>query len=277
MARGRLRTMLVAPALLATCADAAITIELRVDAEVRRDVAVHVSARNVGDEPAEGVCPDATLLDATAHGDPPASLRPGFVEAWDMTLPRPAGLGTFPLVVVLQYADAFGRRMSVPAVHQVRTAATPPSDVRVAIEPAPVVTTGTAVVRIENHETTPIAGRLAMVASGDLAVDPAERAIELAASGSLAVPLRIDNRSALPGSTTALWAYATLDRGSYVETLVASGTIPIGDPSPPPAMSRRVALALALALAAALAAWSVRRWLAPARAPASRADRRRAR
>jgi len=268
--------MLVAPALLATCADAAITIELRVDAEVRREVVVHVSARNVGDEPSEGVRPDVTLLDATAHGDPPASLRPGFVEAWDLTLPRPAGLGTFPLVVVLQYADAFGRRMSVPAVHQIRTAATPPSDVRVAIEPAPVVTTGTAVVRIENHETTPIAGRLATIASGDLAVEPPERAIELGASGSLAVPLRIENRSALPGSTTALWAYATLDRGSYVETVVANGTIPIGDPSPPPAVSPRVALALALAGAAGLAAWSVRRWLAPARV-ASRADRRRAR
>ena len=268
--------MLVALAVLAPRGEAAITIELRVDAEVRRDVAVHVSARNIGDEPAEGVRPDARLLDATAHAEPPASLRPGFVEAWDVTLPRPAGLGTFPLVVVLEYADAFGRRMSVPAVHQVRTAATPPSDVQLAVEPTPVVSTGTAVVRLENRETAPITGTLRTIASGDLAVEPATRAIEVAAGGTLTVPLRVENRSALPGSTAALWAYATLERGGWVETVVASGSIPIGDPAPA-WTSPRIALGLAAVVVAALAVWALRWWLAPHDPPRSRADRRRAR
>jgi hypothetical protein len=276
MARGPLGTTLVALIVLAARGEAAITIELRVDAEVRRDVAVHVSAKNVGDEPAEGVRPDARLLDATAHAEPPASLRPGFVEAWDLTLPRPAGLGTFPLVVILEYADAFGRRMSVPAVHPVRTAATPPSDVRLAIEPTPIVSTGTAMVRLENRETTQITGTLATIASGDLAVEPATRPIEVAAGGTATVPLRVENRSALPGSTAALWAYVTLERGGWVETTVASGGIPIGDPSPV-RTSPRIALGLAGVVVATLAAWALRRWLAPEHAPRSRADRRRAR
>jgi hypothetical protein len=275
MARGSLATTLVALVVLAARGDAAITIELRVDAEVRRDVAVHVSAKNVGDEPADGVRPDARLLDATAHGDPPASLRPGFVERWDLTLPRPAGLGTFPLVVVLQYADAFGRQMSVPAVHQVRTAATPPSDVHLTVDATPIVTVGTATARIENREASPIVGTLATVASGDLAVEPATRAVEIAAGGTVTVPLRIENRSALPGSTTALWVYATLERAGYVDTVVADGTIPIADPTAGSA-SPRIALLFAAVVVTAIAAWSVRRWISPTDAP-SRADRRRRR
>ncbi len=276
MARAPLRSLLVALALLASRAEAAITIELRVDAEVRRDVAVHVSAKNVGDEPAEHVSPDARLLDGTAHAEREVALRPGFVESWDMTLPRPAALGTFPLVVVLAYADAFGRRMSVPAVHQVRTAATTPSDVAITLEPPRLVTAATATVQIANHETTSIAGTLATVASGDLAVEPVTRAIALEAGGTLAVPLRVENRSALPGSTAALWVYATLDRGGWTDTAIASGTVPIGDPSATPA-SPRIALALGVIGAAAALVWGLRRWLAPSAAPRSRADRRRAR
>jgi hypothetical protein len=277
MARGLLEIVLVAlAAVLSARAEAAITIELRVDAEVRRDVAVHVSAKNIGDEPAEGVRPDARLLDATVQADRTVSVRPGFDEGWDLSLPRPTALGTFPLVIVLHYADAFGRRMSVPAVHQIRTTATTPSDVRLAIEPTPIVTAGTAVVRIENRETAAVTGTLATIASGDLAVEPARRAIEVAPGASIAVPLRVENRSALPGSTTMLWAYATLERGGWVETVIASGTIPIGDPSTT-SVSPRIALVLAGVVVAALAAWSVRRWLAPRHAHRSRADRRRAR
>jgi hypothetical protein len=267
----------IALALSAARAQAAITIELRVDAEVRRDVAVHVGAKNVGDEPAEQVLPVVTLLGTTARGDARASLPTNFIESWDLTLPRPTGLGTFPLVVVLEYADAFGHRMSVPAVHVVRTAATPPSDLHLAVETHPLATTGTATVRIENREAAPIGGSLALVTSGELAVTPSERAVEVPAGETLEVVLRVENRGAFPDSTAALWATLTLPRGSHVDTLVASGTIPIGDPSPAPS-GLGVGIPIAAgAVLAAIALWAGRRWLAPTRAPRSRADRRRGR
>jgi hypothetical protein len=267
--------MLVALALLAGRGEAAITIELRVDAQVRADVAVHVGARNVGDEPADQVVPEVSLLGATARGEAPRSLPTGFTEGWDLTLPRPTGLGTFPLVVVLHYADGFGHRMSVPAVHQVRTAATPPSAVGLTVETSPMTTTGTAIVRIDNREAAPIAGSLAILTSGELGVTPSERAVDVPAGETLEVPLRLENRDAFPDSTAALWATLTLPRASHVDTLVTSGTIPIAEASPAPAVP---AFAIPLAAGAALAAvvWGMRRWLAP-RAPRSRADRRRAR
>src|SRR5690349_4920125 len=90
----------------------------------------------------------AALAMLAAHAERTVSLRPGFVEAWDLTMPRPATLGTLPLVVVLEYADAFGRRMSVPAVHAVRTAATAPRDVALAVDAEPIVAAGGATVRI---------------------------------------------------------------------------------------------------------------------------------
>src|SRR5258706_11561293 len=142
MSRATTWMALGALALGASLTDAAITLELRVDAEVRTDVAVHVVVKNLGDEAAEAASPDATLAGATAHGDAPASVPPGFTAAWDMTLPRPAALGTLPLVIQLRYADGLGHHMSAPAVHVLRTAGTPPPAITLELEASPVTEAG---------------------------------------------------------------------------------------------------------------------------------------
>jgi hypothetical protein len=277
MLRAALRTSLVVVAMLALRSEAAITLEVRVDSQVRDDVAVHVAVRNVGDEPAEQAWPEARLAGATARGDPPASLPPAYTASWDLTLPRPRELGTLPLVVELHYADAFGVRRSAPAVHQVRTAATPALDVAFALEVAPLVATGTATVRLENRETTAIAGTLHALTTDDLSVAPAERAIELAAHGTLAVPLTLESRGASPDSTGALWAWVTIPRGTHVDSLTAHAAVPVVSAAAETPGAAGAAVPLAIIASLGLALWGARRLVARPRAGASRAERRRGR
>jgi hypothetical protein len=277
MKRAATWTALVALGLLAGPAAAAIMLELRVDSELRADLAVHVVVKNIGDEPAEGALPELTLAGTTVHAADPASLPTGFTAVWDLTMPRPTALGTLPLVVQLHYADGFGHQMSAPAVHVVRTAGNPSGAVSLAVEATSVGDEGTATIRLANPEATRVAGTLALVASAELAVTPAERPIEMAAGGTLTVPVRIENRSAIPGSTAALWAYVTLERGASIETLVASAALPIGPGAAEQSRPSEMILPLAAVGAAAILLWGVRRLLAPARVPRSRADRRRRR
>jgi hypothetical protein len=276
MRRRSLPALLLALACIASRSDGAVTLELRVDAEVRADVAVHVVVKNLGDEAAEAASPETTLAGTTARGDAPATVPPGFTAAWDMTLPRPAALGTLPLVVQLRYADGLGHRMSAPAVHVVRTAGTPPAAITLELETTPVVEAGQASLRITNREAGPVAGTLALVASAELAVTPVERAVDVAAGSTLTVPITIRNDGALPDSAAGLWAALTSSRDGYVDTVVTSAVVPIV------AASRRedrpsIAIPLLAAGAGALVLWGARRLVAPARAPHSRADRRRAR
>ena len=275
MKRAATWTALVALGLLAEPAAAAIMLELRVDSELRADLAVHVVVKNIGDEPAENALPELTLAGTTVHAADPASLPTGFTAVWDLTLPRPTALGTLPLVVQLHYTDGFGHRMSAPAVHVVRTAGIPPGAVTLAVEATSVGDEGTATIRLANREAARVTGTLALVASVELAVTPAGRPIEMAAGETLSVPVRIENRGAIPGSTAALWAYVTLERGSSVETLVANAALPVGLGAAEQTRPSELILPLAGASAAALLLWGARRLLAPARTPRSRADRRR--
>jgi len=202
----------------------------------------------------------------------------GFVGAWDLTFPKPAALGTLPVVVQLHYADGFGHRMSAPAVHVLRTGGSPDGKVDVTLEASPLATTGNATVRVTNHEDAPVKGTLRLVTSTEIAASPAERPIEVGPGATLTVPVTIENRGALDGSATAVWAAVTLMRPSWVETLTASTAVSIVPP--PREDERRWATPLktlgAIAVIALLL-WIGRRLLAPRAAPGTRAARRRSR
>jgi hypothetical protein len=275
MLRPALWTAVVGLAALGGRVDAAVTLELRVDAEMRTDVAVHLRVTNIGDEPAEDTWPEVRLLDATVRGTTEPGLPPTFQASWDLTVPRPSALGTFPLVVQLHYADAFGHHTSAPAVHLVRTAGTPSLDVGLSLTTQPVTNTGTATARIENREATALVGTLHAIASTDLAVVPAERPIEVAPNGTLVVPLTIENRDAPPESTGALWVYATLPRGTWTESLAAHGAVPIGSAVQATPAGPGIVAPIVIIVAVGLAFWGARRLLAPPRTASTRAQRRR--
>jgi hypothetical protein len=275
MLRPALCMAVVALVALEGRVDAAVTLELRVDATVDTDVAVLVRVRNVGDEPAQDAWPEARLLDATARGDTVPGLPPAFETSWNLPLPRPSALGTFPLLVQVHYADAFGHRSSAPAVHLVRTAGTPPLDADLSLTTQPVAKTGTATARIENREATALVGTLRAIASADLTVVPAERPIEVAPGGTLVVPLTLENRDAQPESTGALWVYATVPRGSWTGALAALGAVPIAAAEEAAPAGPGIVLPLAIIVGVGLALWGLRRLLAPPGATATRAERRR--
>jgi len=288
MSRASRRSVGVALALLlalASRADALITLEVRVDVALRDDVTVHVGANNIGDEPAEDVVPEATLGHETKRGAEPKSLPPhGFVAAWDLRFPKPAPLGTLPIVVQLRYADGFGHRMSAPAVHVLRTGGSPDGNVSVALEATDLTVSGSgsgsgsATVRITNREAEPVRGTLGLVGSTEIAVSPAERQIEVAPGATLTVPVTIENHGALDGSATALWAWVTLTRPSWVETLTANTALSVVSAArnDERGWDRRL-LALGGVAAVALLLLGIRRLLAPKNAPRTRAARRRSR
>ena len=138
----------------------------------------------------------------------------------------------------------------------------------------PLLTAGTGSVRITNQESTAIAGTLVLVASEELSVTPAERAITVQAQSTLEFPLELRNRTALPGSSVALWAYVTLPRSSYVDTVTTSATIPIAPPLSEEPLEPLAWIVVALATLGALV-WMGRRWMQPANEPRTRAERRR--
>ena len=277
MTRAESWMALVVLGLLAWPAAAAITLEMRIDSELENDLLVHLVVKNIGDEPAEEVVPELTLAGSTVHATDPASMPAGFTARWDLTLARPTALGTLPLVVQLHYADGFGHRMSAPAVHVVRTSGTASGAVTLALEATSVADAGTATVRLASAETARVAGTLVLVPGVELTTTPVERAIEIAAGETLTVPVRIENRGAIAGSSAALWAYVTLERGSAIETLVASAPLPIGTGAAEAPRPSAIVLPLAAVAAVAALLWGARRLLAPARTPRSRADRRRRR
>lgn len=260
--------------LFAPGVDAAITLEVRVDAKIETDVAVHVRVHNIGDEPAEGVLPDATLLGASASGAERAAVPSGFEMTWDVHLPRPTELGTFPLVVIVHYLDGLGHRMSAPAIHLVRNAGTPPARVTLALEASPLVTIAAGSVRIVNQEDDPIAGTLVLITGEELRVVPAERPIEVPAGGTIRVPVELRNLSALAGSTTSLWASLSLRHASYADTVVASVAVPVVVASSD--APRAIAWPLGAIVVGGAIVWAIRRWVAPASTPRSRSERRRA-
>ena len=282
MSRASRRSVGVALALLlalASRADALITLELRVDVALRDDVTVHVGVNNIGDEPAEDVVPEVTLGDETKRGADPKSLPPhGFVAAWDVTFRKPAALGTLPIVVQLRYADGFGHRMSAPAVHVLRTGGSPDGNVSVALEATDLAASGSATVRITNREAEPVRGTLGLVGSTEIAVSPAERPIEVAPGATLTVPVTLENRGVLDGSATALWAWVTLARPSWVETLTANTAVSVVTaPRNDERRYDRRLLALGGVAVVALLLLGIRRLLAPKDAPRTRAARRRSR
>jgi hypothetical protein len=263
--------------MVASRSEATITLELRVDADVRTEVAVHVAVKNVGEEDAADVLPEVTLAGASAKGDAPTALAAGYVAAWDLTLPRPSALGTLPLVVQLRYADATGHRMSAPAVHVVRTAGTPAANVAIAMDARfETIERGGGTVRITNHETAPASGTLTLVGNEELLLTPRERAIEVPPGSTVALPFEIGNRGALPDSAVALWASLALARGASVETVVASAVIPVTVAVAAPERPWGLVAVGAVALLA-LVAWRLRRAVAPSDGPRTRAHRRRAR
>jgi len=282
MSRASRRSVGVALALLlamASRADALITLELRVDVALRDDVTVHVGVNNIGDEAAEDVVPEVTLGDETKRGAEPKSLPPhGFVAAWDVTFRKPAALGTLPIVVQLRYADGFGHRMSAPAVHVLRTGGSPDGNVSVALEATDLAASGSATVRITNREAEPVRGTLGLVGSTEIAVSPAERPIEVAPGATLTVPVTLENRGVLDGSATALWAWVTLARPSWVETLTANTAVSVVTaPRNDERRYDRRLLALGGVAVVALLLLGIRRLLAPKDAPRTRAARRRSR
>jgi hypothetical protein len=260
-------------------ADALITLELRVDGALRDDVTVHVGANNIGDEPAEDVVPEVTLGDETKRGAEPKGLPPhGFTAAWDLTFPKPTALGTLPIFVQLHYKDGFGHPMSAPAVHVLRTGGSPAGNVDVTLEATDLATTGSATVRIRNREDRPATGTLRLVTSTEIVASPAERPIEVAPGATLTVPVRLENRGALDGSATGIWAAVTLTRPSWVETLTANAAVSIL--AAPRDDERRYDTVLTAFVAVALVALLLvggRRLLGPKASPRTRAARRRSR
>jgi hypothetical protein len=259
-------------------ADARITLELRVDVALGDEVTVHVGANNIGDEPAEDVFPEVTFDDQTKRADPKSLPPHGFIAAWDLTFPKPTALGTLPVVVQLHYADGLGHGMSAPAVHVLRMSATPTGDVVVTLEAGDVAATGNATVRIANPEAAPVTGTLRIVGSTEIVPSPAERPIEVAPGATLAVPVTLENRGAIEGGATALWAYVTLTRPKWIETIVANAALSIiVAPRDDERRYDTLLVALGGTAAVALLLWGGRRLLTPKVAPRTRAARRRSR
>lgn len=253
-----------------------LTLRIAASTELRGETALHLAVSNTADEPAEHLEPRATFLGATVRGQPADALPPGFTTTWDLVLPAPPGRGSYPLVVQLHYADGFGRATSAPVVHVVQSPGLSPPAFTVAVEGGPVASGGNGRVRIENPEPVALAGTLGVVTGNDLSARPAERPVEVAARGALEVPLELENRGALPGSTVPIYAYVTLARDGRQETRVASAGIEIADPESParPAGWMVAATVLLVLAAAAVAGWARMRRTT---GPASRAARRRRR
>jgi hypothetical protein len=276
MRRAAPTACLLALVAVVSVAEGAVTLAIGVDAKVDTDVVAHVTVRNIGDEVALELAPEATLGEATVRGDPYPSLTVAFSTTWDLTLPRPSAPGAFPLVVVLRYRDTYGRNLSAPVVHEVRTAPLTRRPLTMTLEVPSLVTRATGTVHVRNDGDAAVPATLHLVTSGDLAVRPDSQAIEVPADSTLHVPIEIENRSAQPESTASLHAWVTNVVGDVHGLTIAAASIAILEPERAarwPVVTIAVVAALTLGGIAVL----LRRRLAAPRLASTRAARRRAR
>ena len=121
-------------AIVLAAADARGAPRLELVAETTPPLAV--TARNVGDEPADDVAPAVVYQHRTWTGDA-VRLDPGTGHDWRFDLPSPPEPGTAPAIVRVRYRDPRGRTRGVPLVVALGPYG-PPGPVDAKLESGPV-------------------------------------------------------------------------------------------------------------------------------------------
>jgi hypothetical protein len=246
---GRVCGALLVAACMASVA-AAGDLSVVASASVHDRASVRVAVRNAGAAGVTAVAPEVLYQGHQARGAPLGELAPGAQHDWTFDFPVPTEPGSVPAVIHVRYADQHGRR-DVPAVAIVSTPGLlPVPEVRATLTATAASGFTRTTLLLENPAPAPIHGRVVMVLPDDLETEPESQAAEVPGDGERRIPLEVQYRGAVPGSSApgfALFEYGLEGRRHLA---VASAAIPVatGGPAVPPLAVGAGALATAGAL-----------------------------
>lgn len=188
-----------------------------------RAVRVTLSVTNAGSDTAYAVMPDVEVDGARGQGAAVPELEGGEAQAWQLTLPAPAGPGAYPVVARVRYTDARGTPLSAVTVDVACTGACALESLHVAFPAWTLfVEEGYLVsVAVDNGGPAPIAGQLRAVLADELPVDLERQAVAVPAGGHVDVPVVIRNAHAQPGGAYTAWAIVEVDEAGGHRTVVA--------------------------------------------------------
>jgi hypothetical protein len=203
---------------------------LAISGRARRDgaeLAVEVRLRNVSTSPIGPLSIEAELIDRTRRADVHESLAPREERALEFRfpfdLPRP---GTYPLLLLIEQRQGdlrIGRRShlllslgahSMPALH-------------LSLDDATLEWQTTTHIKISSADARPHRARLRVLSGRGLLVLEDDRIVEVPATGSLILPVRVLHAGAKRATRHGLLAVAAPQDGSEERTSVASAVVEV--------------------------------------------------
>jgi hypothetical protein len=145
----------------------------------------------------------------------------------DLLIPE---TGTYPLVVRLQYHDAYMYPYSMVSVSNVRIGENLPADVPISGEMAAgqVSGEGTLDLRVRNTGSSPVEVRLTMIPPAGLIVPDGTDTLNIPAGEEQQISYIIKNNGSLPGSNHKVYALVEYSKDGQHDVLVLEESVAVG-------------------------------------------------
>ncbi len=239
-----------------------ISINSGAEFTVEEDEAIaRVWVQNDGDEAARDVQPTAQFFGRSAVGPKWPSLAPKERQTHVFSLGDPPALpGSYPFVLTIDFADLNQYPLTATNVMAMQAG---PSGGRPGIfakaEPVTLKKSGEMTIALKNEDAVDKAVRARVLGPRELALEPREFELPLAAAGQAQQLLSINNFSALPGSTYPLFVVFEYELSGFHYTFVSVTQAIVGAGGMSPGARRNVIALAGILFAAVLAIEIARR------------------
>jgi tetratricopeptide (TPR) repeat protein len=226
-----------------------ISFEITSTVETGDGLKLKLGLKNVGDEAARAVQPTAVIGDIKVTGDRVAVLGPNASQEWSLELSSdPMAQGAYVLVSRVAYEDANAYPFEVLAASPFAVATEPRRPVSGALA-LPQMRGKDEVAAVLTLRVPESRGRrfdVRLILPAGVRADAIHHVVEAPANGQLRLPLKLRNRSLLPGSSLNAFALITSLDESPPQTDTVRGIVRIGVAPEPYTTSTFISLLLAL-------------------------------
>jgi hypothetical protein len=260
------RVALLLLTLAAAPARAAITLDVTLLPEVRRDgIGAVVRVRNRGGDAANDVIPRVRFEGAVRNGLP-EKLLPGKSHDWTVELPRPPRDGRYPLLATVSYNDGGYRGYSAVSATLVDVGTAPPAAIRGTVAPLSVDVEGNLAVTVHNDDPAPRRLTAGLLLPEELGGWRDVGRVDATPGKPVTLSVPVQVHGALAGSSYGIQVVVRAATAAAETAALLSGTIRVVAPAPTDwkALSKRVAIWLAgMFVLAELGLGALRWWRGP--------------
>ena len=210
-----------------------ITINMTTRTELsEKELSVHLTVGNTGDEAAGSVVPSLRLRDREVRGAREDSLPPkGRIERTMVVTADDLGEGRWPFRVAVSYTDQ--NQYPFQALHVSLVTRGNPLPAKVAVtqvDVTPLESSAAMMMRVKNLAGVERAVTVTVFAPEDIEIAGGPAEVKLAPWAEESVHLDISNRTALTGSRYPVFASVEYDEPGTHHAVVAQGVVSVSSP-----------------------------------------------